>query len=450
MDRKYNVGVIGTSAPHFPIRIAEKTFEKCLRVLKDDFKNEFNFFALKKIVTDTVNFDDNLISFKKRNLDILILVQGAFTWDNISVYLYEFFGSPPTILWAVPEKIIDGEVLGTNSLCGIIMNNSAFHKLGVRNFVFYGSPKDVHVLRQIGGALKTISCALTMKNAKFGMIGYRPTGFYNSTFDEMKIRRELGIETVYYDLCDLLNNMDEISKQDVLQDLKKAKSLGKIERATKQSLETASKTYLAIKDFVDREKIDFLGIQCWPVMMKKNANPCMVLGRLIEDNIPAACESDFGGALSMAMAMWLSGGAAWLADLIDINEKNGSFYFWHCGAAPRSLAHERDFPVINRQFRGSDRGNTLEFILKEGEVTVVRFGITDNKLRIFAFEGNALFPDNKVRGNVSEVVPKSEPGQILKKIVDCGIEHHLAVVYGRHLESFKELARLLKIDFYSA
>lgn len=297
---------------------------------------------------------------------------------------------------------------------------------------------------------KTKTAASKIDNLRYGMVGYRPTGFYNSTFDEIKVRRDLGIETVYYDLVLLFDEIARVPNKSIKRDIALVKKLGKMGQATGKSLKASSRVYLALKDFVEKQKIDFLGVKCWPEMMKRGINPCMVLGRLTDEGIIAACESDFGGALSMLFGKWASKNASWLADIVDINDKNKSFYFWHCGAAPRSLAHEGEFPIINKQFRGLDRGNTLEFVLKEGDVTVLRFGITCDRYRIFAFEGKAVVPDKRIRGNVSQIIPENDPRQILDKIVEYGVEHHLVVVYGRHIKSFKELARAMKIDFYSA
>ena len=440
--------VLCTSAPHFPLELARQSYHECLAFLGDNFNYEF--IELDEIITGTNTFDEKLRDLKLNQPDAMILIQGAFTWDNIAVYLHEYFNRIFTLLWTVPEKDYNKGVLGANSLCGAIMNNAAFHKLGMNNLFYYGKPQELECLRKIGDILKSMECAKKIEKARYGMVGYRPTGFYNSTFDEMSIRGILGIETVYLDLAALLIDTEVIEDIILQQDINNVKKIGRIGEASEESFLNSSKIYLALKRFIEEERIDFLSVQCWPVLMKRSVNPCLVLGRLTDEKIAAACESDFGGALSMAIGVWLTdSGGVWLADLIDINKKNQSMYFWHCGAAPPSLSDERELPVINKQFRGLDRCNTCEFVLKEGEVTVLRFGITQGRHRIFAFKGRSVFPEIRIRGNISEILPEREPESVLGKMVEYGIEHHLAILYGDELDNINRLSKLLGIDFFT-
>lgn len=448
MDKKLNVLVIVTSAPHFPVDIAKQSYRKCLDFLRSNLGHRYNFMEYGEVVTDTVSMESDMEKLRKQGPDILVLLQGAFTWDNITLYLNQYFAKIPVILWAIPEGIFLDNLLCTNSLCGMIMNNSALHKTGNNCLYCFVNLLDDKAYRKIGSALAVAACAVRIKRARYGMVGYRPTGFYNSTFDEMNVRRVLGIEAVYYDLANLFSDIEHISEEEIEKDMVTARSLGVMGEATDESLRTSSRVYLALREFIHREKIDFLAVQCWPEMMKRGLNPCLVLGRLIDENVASGCESDFGGALSMAIASWISGEPSWLADLVDINEKNRSFYFWHCGAAPVSLADGSSSQIINKQFRGLDRGNTLEFVLEKGNVTVLRFGITNGKYRIFAFEGEAISPDIKIRGNFSEIIPQKDPGYILEQIIENGIEHHFAIIYGSYLRELKSLSKIMDIDFY--
>ncbi|MFH1244949.1 MAG: hypothetical protein V1662_00500 [Candidatus Omnitrophota bacterium] len=449
MSKKINILVLVTSAPHFPLPTARDSYHQCLKVLRDNFSRECDFGELPQVITGTVGYEEELAKLKSRNPEILLLVQGGFTWDNITVYLHSYFGKLPLIQWALPERNYHQGQLGANSLCGMIMNNSALHKLGTAGLSCYGSPDEQETILQLAGILRTAICSVKIKRAKYGMAGYRPTGFYGSTFDEMKIRRELGIETIYYDLSALFDDLERIPAQKIAEDVKAVKRLGKIGEADQESLVKGSRIYLVLRDFIQRERIDFLTVRCWPEMMKKGLNPCLVLGRLLDEGVPAGCEADFGGALSLAIAAWISAGGSWLADIIDVNKGNSSFYLWHCGAAPCSLAGGKESPVINKQFRSVNCCNTLEFALQEGDVTVIRFGTTNDRYRIFAFEGKAVLPRVKIRGNISEIIPRQKVQCVLDKIRENGVEQHFAVAYGHYAEQLKNLAAVLKVDFYS-
>lgn len=153
MKKRLSVAILGTSAPHFPVKTAKRNYANCIDALKK--RLDFNFLNTRRIITDTLSYEHELRRMKKRAPCALILVQGAFTWDNISVYLHQYFGKIPTILWALPEgDFSKGGFLETNSLCGAIMNNAAFHKLKIGNSFCYGRPDDEKAIEKIGRFIK--------------------------------------------------------------------------------------------------------------------------------------------------------------------------------------------------------------------------------------------------------------------------------------------------------
>lgn len=443
----FPIAVLATSAPHFPLDLAAASFKRCLARLRETFP--FAFAAPEGIITGDPGDREILDEIKAAGPKALILVQGAFTWDDIAAKAYEHLGKIPTLLWALPEPETGSGVLSTNSLCGALMNNAAFHKLGFRNLFLYGDPDDPSLEGKLGDAVRALACAGALPGARYGMVGYRPTGFYNSTFDELRVRREFGVETRYLDLAELCDAMEAMPAGRIEEDVTAALQLGKPGQADRASLETGARVHLALKDFIQRERIDFLGARCWPELMRKGANPCMVLGRLTGAGVPAACESDFGGALTMFLLARLSGGVPWLADLINADAERGALHFWHCGAAPASLADPAKERIINKQFRGLDRCNSLEFTLKPGPVTVARFGLSNDRFRIFAFTGQATAPAIELRGNLSEITPSAKPQTIIKAMTELGVEHHLGIVYGDRLAALSNAARLLGIEFHA-
>lgn len=438
--------VCATSASHFPQENAHNNLQKCAE------------FISKKISSDLIVIDDPItekteltqINLSNKEVDLLILIQGAFTWDDIAVNIINRFRKNiPIVIWSLPEPDFISGVLETNSLCGALMNNAAFHKIGIPNFFIYGDPSDKKVQAKLNRIIKAIYTVLCIKNSRYGMIGYRPTGFYSSTFDEMEIRKRFGIETRYLDLSMVFDQIESISISKIKDDTYIASKLGTINEASEKSILDSSKVYCSLLQYIKDERIDFFGIRCWPEMMKKSINPCMVLGRLTEDGICAACESDFAGALSMKIAYLITNTAPWLADLIHINEVDRSLYFWHCGAASASLADPDISPVLNKQFRGLDRGTTLEFNLKNGVVTILRVGITDNNYRIFAFTGEIVKNDIQIRGNIAKILIDQLPSEMIENMAELGIEHHFAIVYGDIIETLKYISKLWKIKFFS-
>ena len=79
--------------------------------------------------------------FKRQEADVIVLVYGAFTGDDVASYLAEMV-QIPIILWAPYEVPFEREDrLYSNALCSMTMNAAALRRLGVSCHTIYGSRK---------------------------------------------------------------------------------------------------------------------------------------------------------------------------------------------------------------------------------------------------------------------------------------------------------------------
>ena len=436
------VGLIVTSASHFPVNKAEESMDKIANVFPLQKKNLVGPY----LIITLEDAERAIKRFKAEVIDALVIVEGAFTWDNIPALIVQELGNLPLVMWALPEPpMMEGGELSTNSLCGAIMNCAALKKLG-RKFKFvYGAPKDEKVLNSLKRYFKGVSVVKKLHHSKYCLVGYRPTGFYNSTFDELSVRRLFGIETIHLSLVDVLEYALSISDEKVKEEVDKIEKKWKIGEATQKDLYNSVKFYKFLLDFSHKNKIDCYGIKCWPEFFKRSLSICFVISRLINEGIMTGCEADFDGTITMLLEYYLTGETPWLADLVHINEKNNTAIFWHCGSASSSLAYDKSEIIIQKQFRGSAHGASIEFPLKTGRVTVARLGITQGKYRMFITTGEALPTKMILRGNPSIVKMDVSVERLLEVIVENGVEHHFAIVYGDHKDDLIGVSELLNI-----
>jgi len=437
------VGLMVTSAPHFPIDKAKKSMNE----VTITFPFSKNNIVGPYLITSSKDAEKAAKNFKIEDIDVLVIVEGAFTWDNIPVRIVQELGNVPLIMWALPEPPMreDGK-LSTNSLCGAIMNCAALRKMGKRCKFIYGSPEGKKVLTSLKKFLKTVAVAKRLRHTKYGLIGYRPTGFYNSTFDELSIRRLFGIETIHLSLIDVLEHSLSIPDEKVRDEVDRIKNKRKIGEATERDLYSSAKFRKFLVDFSHKNGIDCYDVKCWPEFFKRNLSACFVISWLIDEGIMAGCEADFDGTITMVLEYYLTGKTPWLADLVHIDEKENTVVFWHCGAAPSSLASDKSEIIIQKQFRSLDRGASIEFPLKAGQVTIARLGITDGEYRMFITTGEALPTRMILRGNPSIVRMDASVKKLLEAIIKNGVEHHYAIIYGNHKDDLVEVNRLLNIN----
>ena len=281
-SKELKVGLVCTSAPHFPIEAARKTLKHAARSLSE---YGISVITCEDVVSGSAKVLSIAEEFEGYNFDVLILLQGAFTWDDVPVSLVEKINHKQLVIWAVPEPAMCGGKLDTNSLCGAIMNSAALTKIGRRFTFFYGAADDDATMDKIVRYLRVVSAAARLRQTRFGLFGYRPTGFYNSGYDELNARRILGVETIHISLLTLLDEYQELNPAE--DDMARIRRIGKLGEATQEDIEKSAKLYRAITNIAERERLDCVGIKCWPELMRRGLNTCFVNAFLTENNIIA-------------------------------------------------------------------------------------------------------------------------------------------------------------------
>ena len=177
---------------------------------------------------------------------------------------------------------------------------------------------------------------------------------------------------------------------------------------------------------------DGFAIRCWPETFTQYGGAvCGPVSMMGEARAPCACEADVHGAATLVLLQRLSGEPVFLVDLVDLDAADDSGVVWHCGQAPVSMADPE------AQMRGTVHTNRrqallYEFPLKPGRVTLFRLSQAFNSPKVVVAGGEMLRRPLAFAGT-SGVVRFDRPARaILKDIMDCGMEHHMAIAYGDH------------------
>ena len=236
--------------------------------------------------------------------------------------------------------------------------------------------------------------------------------------------------------------------EDVLQ--KSKKILVNLDSIPEQNVLDFARLYKAYTEFVEQNKIAALASRCWPDFFVDFGTPvCAVLSLLNMDGIPASCESDLYGALSMLITELLGGEGAFFGDPVSLDEKENTLTFWHCGMANCSLARSDTGANVgvhpNRKI-----GPTMEFGCKpSSQATIFRVGRTkDGAFRFFISEGEILDKPRQFLGTSLVVKTKTPSKTLVKNAVLDGWEPHFVVAYKNISEELCALARMLRVPFY--
>ena len=159
-----------------------------------------------------------------------------------------------------------------------------------------------------------------------------------------------------------------------------------------------------------------------------------------EDKI-FTCEGDIDGSLSQIAHKALGGETPFLFDFSQVDFEEDFALFWHCGVAPCNLWDGVCNRSLDTYFAGG-KGVTADFVLKSGDVSVLRLDSVGSEYRMFIQDAKAIPMEKLLKGTYLKAKFERPVSEVLDIIVDNGIAHHSSVVYGSFLKPLRIVAKL--------
>lgn len=443
MSRKFEVAYVPIGVPTFHLESAQIEFEKSIKMISE--------------ITDCGKYPEKMLlsmdaldDFLDSTSPDLLIVQNI-TFANaayISRVLQKF--DVPVLLWTLREPVIDGGRLRLNSLTGAYSAGNAMMFLKNGNFEYvFGSPEETQVKETVRAAVEAARLIRDLGHLKICSIGHTPQGFGFGRALDADMLYNFGVILESIEARELIEKAKEIQDEDAMDCLEtiKEKVNGMDSIPLKNQMDFA-KLYQAYKEYLTQNQIGAISSRCWPDFFTSYGTPvCAVLAMLNDMGIPASCEADTYGALSMYMGQQLSGDPVFFGDPVSLDEGENTLTFWHCGTAACSLAREDTGACIgvhcNRKI-----GPTMEFGCKPGkEGTIFRVGVgADKKCRFFIASGEILDKPKQFTGTSIVVRTENNVRDVVENSVKDGWEPHFVIIYKDVKKQLEMLGHMLGIE----
>ena len=153
MKKELNVGFITTLSGRWPRELPQKRRDEYGRWLDETFPG-INIVKADGLVDSQPVVDETIERFKRESVDVLVMLYGAFTGDDIpSAFAEELH--VPVILWAPYEPpFARDDRLYANALVAVTMNAASLKRLGHTSHVVYGSKEDVPVQSRVKSLIR--------------------------------------------------------------------------------------------------------------------------------------------------------------------------------------------------------------------------------------------------------------------------------------------------------
>ena len=437
----FQFAYIPIGVPTFHLESAQKAFDASVSLLQ-------------KLDPSVKVPDEMLLSLPKLGafLDTLspdfVIVQNV-TFAN-AAYMSEVLRrfSCPVLLWTLREPVIDGGRLRLNSLTGAYSAANVMRACGRRFAYVFGAPAEESVQRRIAAAVAAARLKKQLRSLNLLQIGHTPEGFGFGRGLDAELLSLFGVNLKSIEARELIGRAKTYGDDEIQSylDNARARIVGLDKTPEKNKLDFA-RLYKAYDSYVKENGIGAVSSRCWPDFFVDFGTPvCAVLAMLGDNGVPASCEADAYGALSMYIGQMLTGKPTFFGDPVSLDEGENTVTFWHCGTAACSLAREDTGAVCdvhcNRRI-----GPTLDFGCKAAPaVTVFRIGREpDGSCRFFVGGGEAL--DKPKQFNGTSIVVKTEGSSraVVERSVKNGWEPHFVVAMADIREELLALANMLDI-----
>ena len=270
-----------------------------------------------------------------------------------------------------------------------------------------------------------------LRHARIGAIGARPAGFQTVRASE-KLLQKSGITVVPVDLSEILGAARKIEDTDVelLKKLEEIKCYAVVPKEYSDKLVLQAKFGVAVERWIEANQIDAVAVQCWDSLEQNyGCAACVTMSMLGEKLLPAACEVDIAGAVSMyALTLAAQGQSALLDWNNNFAEDRNKCVCTHCGNFPKSFVrNDLKLGTLGVLGRTLGKVNTFGAVygkVTKGDFTFFRISTDDTKGTIKAYLGTGEITDDPYGMDGCIAVTKVDNLQILMKhICRNGMAH---------------------------
>ena len=319
---------------------------------------------------------------------------------------------------------------GKISVCGNLKQYGIRYSL-TRNHTV--SPEEEDFQYDLEEFLATCRIVRGLKNLKIGAIGTRPDPFKTVRYSE-KILENNGVSVDVMDLSELFALTNKLNDSDarVKRTFEEFANYHKVQKE-KEAVMKMAKLIVAISDWIETKELKGFAFQCWTSIQENyGIFPCGVMSYFSHKMIPAACEVDVTGLLSMYILQLASGKPS---AIVDWNNNYGNdpdkAVLFHCSNFPVEIL---DTPimthhVILEQTVGKEKTfGAVEGKIKPGPLSLLRLTTDDcdGEITGYVCEGTITKESLKTFGGVG-VARIDNLQELLMFICKNGFEHHVAI-----------------------
>jgi len=311
---------------------------------------------------------------------------------------------------------------------GFSFTDTTYHTCKVDSEVF---TRDLEFFARVCRVVRGLS------HARIGQVGARPVAF-NTVRASEKLLQSTGITVVPVDLSEIFGAAGKLAdgEKTVKEKVAEMRGYGSIPKQIgEDKVFLNAKFCVALERWIEENGIDACAVQCWTSIEENyGCAACTAMSMLGERLIPAACEVDVAGAVSMYALTLAANTPSALADWNNnYGEDRDMCVVTHCSNYPKSFMGS-PLEISNLDILGATIGyehcfGAIKGKIAAGPMTYFRMDTDDTAGEVRAYVGEGQFTDDPygMAGGIG-VCRVERLQQLMKFMCKSGFEHHVAMV----------------------
>jgi len=300
-----------------------------------------------------------------------------------------------------------------------------------------------------------------MKTGKIIMVGNPGCASGTSAAcDYAKVKEAFGTEVIQVTPREFVEVHKTISEADAVAEaeeywITKAKE---IREPTREEIIKSCKTYFAMKKLMNEHGARALTMKCLGgIPIDVLGYPCLGFSRILDDGGVGACEADMDSTLTMLMFSYATGRPGFITDPV-MDFPNNAVIHAHCVSATKMDGPQSErLPFIIRKHLEDYKGASVKVFMDRDinrEVTCCK--LANNEAILVStgvIRGTPDFDDRGCRTQVITEITSTSALELFDKWGgnvlgnDMMTLLHRVLFYGNHLETFRDIARLMGLKF---
>jgi L-fucose isomerase-like protein len=438
------LGVIIGNRDFFPDKLVGEARAEILDLFK-----KLNITAI--LLSDTDSKLGGVETFAEAKKCAALFKQHADAIDGILVALPNFGDEKgvaetiklsglnvPVLIQAYPDDLGKMDVVnrrdawcGKISVCNNLYQFGIKYSLTTKHVAAITDETFIEDLKKFTAVCRVVK---GLRKVRIGAVGARPGAFNTVRYSE-KILQRNGISVTTVDLSEILGNANKLTADDksVKEKLEKIHSYTNTGLTPPDKLVQIAKLDVVLADFMTENYLDASAIQCWTSLQKNyGCNVCTSMSMMSENMLPAACEVDVTGTLTM-YAMQLASNSP--SALVDWNnnyaDDDSKCVLFHCGNWAKSFLPDIQIstaPILGTSVGTENTYGALDGRTPASPLTYGRISTDDCKGIIKAYVGEGELTNDALNTFGNRAVAQINNLQgLMNYVCRNGFEHHVVM-----------------------